>query len=109
MKRSDLAWGGLFLLLWMGKYGIGIPPFSPRLALGVGVLLVLYSHLKCHSYTFLKMGLALPFLGNEQIMFAYGISLIPFLILSPILPAILAEGMKLAAAEKKLVRAQKLY
>ena len=79
VKRSDFIWGGIFLLLWMGYNGM--IPLPQKTALVVGVGLVLYSYFRFNLYTFLKVGLALPFLGNEYIVYIFGISLLPVLLL----------------------------
>ncbi len=87
MKRSDLAWGVLFVVVWMGKFGM--VPLPQKAIYGIGAVLIFGAHVRGKLYTFLKVGIGLAFLGNEQLMFAYCISLLPTLLLLKARPGFL--------------------
>ncbi len=82
MSRIEtLCWGSIFLLLGAFNALIFTAPWSRWAAPAIGLLLILYSYVRFKPYTFLKVGLALVFLGDEFLLFAFGISLVPVLLL----------------------------
>lgn len=78
MRRNNLMWGAAFFVVWATARGM--LPLPSNIAVFIGAALIIYAHLRFKLRTFLKVGLGLPFLGNEYIAFAYGLSLLPFLL-----------------------------
>lgn len=80
-RKEGLWWGSIFLVIWMGRSEVLLVQRPWWVPLGIGASLILYSYFKFNLHTFLKIGLALIFLGNDYLLFVYSVSLVPVLLL----------------------------